>query len=719
LGHHRDFEWLLRRIFIVWLILHHRPIISLILALRPTGRKFGGFLCPRSGKVVTLAGDETPMGRDSRRRAELRSGKREPTPKERLRAANKAQRHGRRYGNTLAEYETLAGLHEDRMYAALIARHNARMENIAMPPDELRLIALDALGPVPCFDMILRKYGVDPTRHPSNYSGPWIDHLAWGVDSMVAAVRLLMSGQFIGAALVARHQLERWSQFRAFATNNQHRAGEPSLDFIARVWSASAEPKEYGDSGVAGFDTDSDIDLDEEPGRTGGEPDQSHRHVVMSDKTEICPAAVMGVLSDVLHALMGADAVEWDAVHRCDPGKATSAVYGTYKAVGDAVRLCGAQIGEALELIAATMKDTTTAELLANLPDGLSRIEAEAIEASFEQNWPSSQSGRGPWPKPPPGTITAFPPQALLPMHPSHGLRDDSVGDLNAAAQVFEAVLSGKKPAGRLFRDDEMMSLSFAWHRHAVARAALRALEAERKFLGEKWNLDGLRAREFPYLLTSEVAGLVCVWSGGGNVSAAAAAISTSIRSAYWLWLEDDDRAMGVLRTTLEQAARLRTWRRRPDKADRLEASERTTPRDWLDAAGWRRLEALNRALGEMAHARAGSRWHGARALLAQLQPSFSAEASMFTARGFCLDTVVSLAARELVATTLAMSPHVASAFASVLGVPMPGGDQTDAELEQLMDRAFAQRKTSLGSPTLPDPGSRWPAGVTGRAASS
>ena len=645
------------------------------------------------------------MGRDSRKRAALRSGRREPTAKERLRAAGKAQRRGRRYGNTLAEYEKLAGLHASRMYAALIARHNARMVNIARPPDRLRLLALDVLAPVPCFDMILRKYHADPTRHPSDYSGSWIDHLAWGVDSMVAAVRLLLSGQFIGAALIARHQLERWSLYRALVTNTPHRTGEPSLDYIARVWTASAGPGEHGDRAVAGFDTDPGIDLDDEPGRAGAEPEQFHRHAVMSDGTEICPGATMGALSDVLHSRMGTEAVEWDAVYGCSPDNATSAVYGMYAMVGDAVRLCGAQIAEALNSVAAAIKDTATSELLANLPDKLSRIEAEEDEVSFEHNWPSGPSGRDPWPTPPRGTPVAIALQALLPMHPSHGLRDESVGTLNTAAQVFEEVLSGKRPAGRLFRDDEMMSLSFGWHRHAVAQGALRALEDERKALGEKWNLDVLKAREYPYLLTSEVAGLVCAWSGGGGVSDAAAAISTSVRSAYWLWLEDDDRAMGVLRTTLEQAARLRTWRRRPDRARRLEASERTTPRDWLDAAGWRRLETLNRALGEMAHVRAGSRWDGARALLAQLQPSFSEESSMFTARGFCLDTVVSLAARELVATTRAISPNVASALASVVGVPMPDDDQNDTELEKLMNRAFAQRKTSLRPPTLRGPG--------------
>ena len=104
------------------------------------------------------------MGRSSRRKAGHRSGRREATRKETLRTAFKAQRRGRRYGSTLAEYETLAGLHQDRMYAALIARHNVRMENIAQPPDELLVIALDALAPVAGLDLILRKYGADTAR---------------------------------------------------------------------------------------------------------------------------------------------------------------------------------------------------------------------------------------------------------------------------------------------------------------------------------------------------------------------------------------------------------------------------------------------------------------------------------------------------------------------------------------------------------------------------
>jgi hypothetical protein len=227
-------------------------------------------------------------------------------------------------------------------------------------------------------------------------------------------------------------------------------------------------------------------------------------------------------------------------------------VYAMYELVADAVRLCSTQIAYALRSIAVAVGDANTVTLLEDLPDRLSRIEAEDVEESFGQDEPR-QAGARPWPTPPLGTLRRIPFQALLPMHPSHGLRDDSVDALSLGADAFEAVLSGQRPAGRFFRDDEMMTLAFSWHRHSVAQGALRALEEERKTLGERWNLDGLRAREYPYLLTSEVAGLVCTWlSGEGCVSGAAAAISTSIRSAYWLWLEDDDRAVGVLRTTLE-----------------------------------------------------------------------------------------------------------------------------------------------------------------------
>jgi hypothetical protein len=648
------------------------------------------------------------MGRSSRRKGDLRNGRREPSTKEDLRSADKAQRRGRRCGSTLIEYEALACLHEDRTYAALMARHNARMQNIARPLDRLLLTAMDALAPVPVLDVILRQCGADPRRLPANYGGKWVDHLAWGVDSMVAALRLLMSGQFVGAALVARHQLERWSNHRAYLTDTRHRVGEPSLDYIARIWSAPVIRARDQAGSTGGFDAPAGIDLDAGHGGQDNEPRVPHEHVALSDGAEVCPAAVMGALGDVLHALTGTAAMRWDAVDRCDPGTTPAQVHELYELVGAAVRLCSSQIAYSLRFIAAERNDLEMLVKLNGMPDGLSYVAAE--EESGEGVGGSGDEGQdgGPvWPAHPPGTVSRIPLVALLPMHPDHGLRRERVRALCRGAQIFESAWTGK-PAGRLFKDDEFMSLAFSWHRYAVARGALTALKNEREALGENWNLEGLRARELPYLLTSEVAGLVCAWSGDGPVADAAAVISTSIRSAYWLWLEDDDRAMGVLRTTLEQTARIRTWRRRPDKARKLETSGRTTPRDWLEAAGLRRLEALNRALGEMAHARIGSRWHGARDLLAQLQPSPAHEMSIYTARGFCLDTMVLLAGHELVAATRPVSPAVAAAFATVLKLDVRDDDQPDTEIESLMNRAFARRADSLGLPTLRGPELRW-----------
>src|SRR5665647_3936431 len=119
--------------------------------------------------------------------------------------------------------------------------------------------------------------------------------------------------------------------------------------------------------------------------------------------------------------------------------------------------------------------------------------------------------------------------------------------------------------------------------------------------------------------------------------SAAMLVIGSGIRSTQWLWLEDDDRAMAVLRCVLEQVARSRTWRLKPEKARLLEERSETTPRDWLENAGWRRLSPLNRALGEFAHVRPSRRWNAARALLASLQLDVDEDTAIFTARGAAL----------------------------------------------------------------------------------
>ncbi|MCA1704027.1 MAG: hypothetical protein LC808_12485 [Actinobacteria bacterium] len=123
---------------------------------------------------------------------------------------------------------------------------------------------------------------------------------------------------------------------------------------------------------------------------------------------------------------------------------------------------------------------------------------------------------------------------------------------------------------------------------------------------------------------------------------------------------------MAILRSSLEFVARLRTWRRKPSRAESLEARPGTTPRDWITHAGWNRLHLLNKILGEFAHARKMEKWPAARQLLAELQLNVDAEKAIFTARGAAIDFVASLAAREIVALISEVSVDVAAAVGRI-----------------------------------------------------
>lgn len=157
---------------------------------------------------------------------------------------------------------------------------------------------------------------------------------------------------------------------------------------------------------------------------------------------------------------------------------------------------------------------------------------------------------------------------------------------------------------------------------------------------------------------------------------------------------------MATLRCTLEQAARLRTWHVKPTKAAALEANPATTPRDWLEGAGWRRLAALNRALSEFAHAHRGTRWDGARHLLTSLQINPDEATAPFTARGAAMDFVATLAARETIRI-------IGDAHSAVVGDALReamklGGLEMSADdhaLDIVFDHVWQHREYPLGPP--------------------
>jgi hypothetical protein len=251
-----------------------------------------------------------------------------------------------------------------------------------------------------------------------------------------------------------------------------------------------------------------------------------------------------------------------------------------------------------------------------------------------------------------------------------------------------------------------MSELFFFDRRSRSVETGLSSFASEERMLGEDFSLQSLFGRELQKVACAEILGLIARWEQREAVAAAAACASSGLRTALWLWLEDDDRAMGVLRIVLESIARLRTWNKRPDKALKLEArGSRMTPGQWLQAAGWSRLNPLNRALGEMIHVRANSRWNGARSLLTVLQPpDEDPNIAPFRARGFALDSVTALAGRTVLETAGFHSVELQTELSGVMRKSGIFDEEIDKRLEQWLNRAHSNKDFDFGDPDFIGP---------------
>jgi hypothetical protein len=419
-------------------------------------------------------------------------------------------------------------------------------------------------------------------------------------------------------------------------------------DFFTRSW----------------FESDADTEVPliaDEDDVTAGEPTISHQHVRSADGTEICPAALYGFLSEIMHGRLLPQALAWDADELLRTDELPPQVYVGLGAVTETLVLCLRQIRLGAAFMARERQDAGAIDLLMNKLDGFS--EAKPLSAESDPD----ESQVAPLASPPTGRLVSPPIAALAPLAPGQGLSERFLRQVDGLAAVYEATMQGQRPAGRLFKDDELTMLAFTSHRAHSAHVANHALEHERRFLGDSFNSALLDERVTRWVVLTEAASLLGLWHPQSEVRNAACLVGSGLRSAYWLWLEDDSRAMSILRCVLEQTARMRTWRRKAEKARVLEEREQTTPRDWLEAAGWKRLIVLNKALGEFAHMRVGSNWTGAHELLAKLQMNVSAETAIYTARGASLDFVSDLVAREVAAAVAELSSKVGSVLVEML----------------------------------------------------
>jgi hypothetical protein len=292
-----------------------------------------------------------------------------------------------------------------------------------------------------------------------------------------------------------------------------------------------------------------------------------------------------------------------------------------------------------------------------------------------------------------------YPSITLWPLLPGGGQLANFAEQLRSSDEIMSAIDAGERPAGRLYFDDEMSDLFFAHRRYSSARFAIRTYEDEANLLGEPLESLELSDKQFRQIIVAEVLGLIARWSPDEHVRSAAAVASSGLRSAFWLWLEDDDRAMGVLRVVLEATARLRTHARKPPKARKLESrGDLTTPRDWLEAAGWRQLYALNKALGELAHTRPTSKWQGARGLLVSLQPdTVDPEIAPFRGRTFAMDTMVRLVSHTALEVLQGISPILRNHVHVLMDNTGIFDDKVEHEINAWLSRSNALRGFNYG----------------------
>ena len=509
----------------------------------------------------------------------------------------------------------------DALAEALISRHNQRMSRLEQAGSYAQSTALPSLMGAAPMQALLLSLGASRTRPPSFSGRTWPDHLAWAVDSASAAVRMLLAWQPVGAAVLARTQLERWSSNVEFNSDAIRGPAEDNVAWLSRLWHQA-----YGDS-----------------------------------IGSVRPAGTLfAELSEVLHGrgplmpLVWLDVADVTRVPGCDEFRLVDVVTDAFVLTLNQVRTCIETVARERGL------------------DGL-RAAARVIPVA----------GRAE------ASMTSVM-VSTVPLLPSHlGQLFGVLADAESAYDdTVSAIVAGRVPA---VPADVAPALVFGDHRYRALVTARTAFERERGLLGPKFVEFGIEDTSTEAVLAGEMAGVLAIWlrdEGRRHAADAFATASSALRSATWLWLEDDDRAMGCLRCVIEQLARVRVWRLKPDRAERMENNPRTSPRDWLSRSGWQRLNVLSRALGEFVHGSTSTNPTGARELLIALQKDTESSEARYTGRTHALTALVFMTSVECAEWVRLFDDELAQAYRKVIRVTQDAGE---AVVEGLLARSHEQ----------------------------
>ncbi|SPM34778.1 hypothetical protein X425_01498 [Mycobacterium rhizamassiliense] len=562
------------------------------------------------------------MGRKSRHKRERRLGQVQPTPKEAERAIVKAERRTRDIAPTVEAYTRVAASGPAQLAAALINRHTTRIDNLdavaqrCMDHCVAHLLAISAL------DAALLG-GSRQLWYSPPHESRWPTHLSWSLESTIAALRLMLAGQTVGAAIILRQQLGRWTLLLARAHPVVQRRYESIESFIARAWTRSAIDMLGQCTAAVGADDIFD-DIDTHPPTTGVIR-TDHEHVQLGERA-VCPAHVYHELCQLIDGQPPELPTECEVVHDLD------ATDSPTRALCDALSLCLMHMRLAAPRRGAAPPDPDTARALGSLwaPE-----RPPAVRAAT----PSVPLCTSPLHRP-----TA----ALVPLVRTELASSTNINELFQRYTDYHAVLADRSRAEHP-TPRELAELAFAAHRYIrfaiTEHSHALDLNISQGRLGIRHHLGPRSAQ----ILTAEFAALCAHWNQSRpHIAAAATQISATLLSGYWLWLEEDDRAMGILRCTLHHAARMRLWHTNPDAAQELQTIPSTTPRRWRNVAGWSQHRSLDFSLYDYAHANRESRID-APALLFRDDDHYADDwLPQRQAREVALDKVTTLAATEI-----------------------------------------------------------------------
>ncbi len=548
-----------------------------------------------------------------------------------MRIGQRADRRGGRVPLTVAGFEAaLRDRGHDGIAEALIARHNQRMQRIVHPGHMMQSIGLPLLESQFPMGLAAEELGAHPGRPPFYPGTAWPDHLAWGLDSVIAAVRLMLCLQPVGASVVARTQLERWSSNLQFNSDINQQPSESTVDWLNRLWAA--------------------------PG------------VRPPDGIETPVGELFADLSELLHGRGRLMPLVWLDIADVTDLPSSEHVQ-MLETIGDALTVSLSHIRTCL----ATAAYEKGFEVLAQT------IHRMILVAPARSWLPDLRAFL--WP--------------LLPMFIRQpGVEGPLGATTTAHRRAISAMQAGREPA----EPSELWPvLSFGAHRFRALLSAQHALESEREMLGDQFEEQGVEDVHTEAVLAGEMAAVLARWLRQDpekrSPADAFAVCASGLRSAQWLWLEDDDRAMGCLRSVIEQVACARTWRLRPERALKIEANPSSTPRDWIEGAGWRRLNLLNRALGEFAHGSTKTNWSAARDALVAIQDTEDVEEAQYTGRTHALTAMIFILSVECAAWADTFGSHLGDAYRRVIRVDDARADQA---IEALLNRAWEKRHTPL-----------------------